>query len=82
MSGLAAREILRRQFEVFGDARFERLAALSNDHLYSLHGSETYRAKRNVWTRTWPTTVETALRQAPEPDGKPRHVRVDSFHAG
>ena len=27
MSGLATREILRRQFEVFGEARFERLAA-------------------------------------------------------
>ena len=27
MSGLATREVLRRQFEVFGDARFEHLAA-------------------------------------------------------
>ena len=81
MSGLATREVLRRQFEVFGDARFERLAALSNGHLYNLRGSATYRAKRTVWTRTRPTTVEIALRQAPEPDGKPGHVRVDTVHA-
>ena len=44
MSGPAAREVLRRQSEVFGDARFERLAAPSNGHLYNLRGSPTYRA--------------------------------------
>ena len=82
MSGLATREVLRRQFEVFGDARFERLATLSNGHLYNLRGSPTYRAKRTVWTRTRPTTVDIALRQAPEPDGLPGHVRVDTVHQG
>ena len=35
MSGLATREVLRRQFEVFGDARFERLATISNGHVYN-----------------------------------------------
>ena len=71
-----------RQFEVFGDVRFERLATLSNGHLYNLRGSPTYRAKRTVWTRTRPTTVDIALRQAPEPDGLPGHVRVDTVHQG
>ena len=82
MSGLATREVLRRQFEVFGDVRFERLSTLSNGHLYNMRGSPTYRAKRTVWTRTRPTTVEIALRQAPEPEGRPGHVRVDTVHQG
>ena len=82
MSGLATREVLRRQFEVFGDARFARLATLSNGHLYNLRGSPTYRAKRTVWTRTQPTTVEVALPQAPDPQGLPGHVRVDTVHQG
>ena len=82
MSGLATREILRRQFEVFGDVRFVRLAAISNGHVYNLRGSATYRAKRTVWTKTQPTTVTIGLRQAPEPDGKPGHVRVDTVHQG
>ena len=81
MSGLATREVLRRQFEVFGDARFERLAAISNGHVHNLRGSATYRAKRTVWTKTQATTVAIGLRQAPEPDGKPGHVRVDTVHA-
>ena len=81
MSGLATREVLRRQFEVFGDARFEHLAAISNGHVYNLRGSATYCAKRTVWTKTQPATVAIGLRQAPEPEGRPGHVRVDTVHA-
>ena len=80
MSGLATREVLRRQFEVFGDARFERLATISNGHVYNLRGSATYRAKRTVWTKTQGTAVAICLRQAPEPEGRPGHVRVDTVH--
>ena len=32
MSGPATRALMRRQYEVFGDERFERLAGLSNGH--------------------------------------------------
>ena len=81
MSGLATREVLRRQFEVFGDARFERLATISNGHVYNLRASATYRAKRTAWSKTRPTTVAIGLRQAPEPEGQPGHVRVDTVHA-
>ncbi len=82
MSGLATREVLRRQFEVFGDARFERLATISNGHVYNLRGSATYRAKRTVWTKTQGTAVAIGPRQAPEPEGRPGHVRVDTVHQG
>ena len=82
MSGLATREVLRRQFEVFGDARFARLAAISNGHVYNLRNSATYRAKRTLWTRTRPATVNIGLRQAPEPEGRPGFVRVDTVHQG
>ena len=78
MSGLATREVLRRQFEVFGDARFERLATISNGHVYNLRASATYRAKRTAWSKTRPTTVAIGLRQAPEPEGRPGHVRVEA----
>ena len=82
MSGLATGEVLRRQFEVLGDARFERLATISNGHVYNLRASATYRAKRTAWSKTRPTTVAIGLRQAPEPEGRPGHVRVDTVHQG
>ena len=76
MSGLATREVLRRQFAAFGDAGFERLATISNGHVYHLRGSATCRAKRTVWTRTRPATTAIGLRRAPRPEGRPGHVRV------
>ena len=42
MSGPATRAVMRREFEVFGQRRFERLARLSNGHLYNLRRSRTY----------------------------------------
>ena len=35
MSGPATRALMRRQYEGFGDERFERLAGLSSGHLYN-----------------------------------------------
>ena len=82
MSGLATREVLRRQFEVYGEADYARLAAISNGHVYNLRASATYRAKRTAWTKTQATTVAIGLREAPEPKGRPGHVRVDTVHQG
>ncbi len=82
MSGLATREVLRRQFEVFGETDHARLAAISNGHVYNLRGSATYRAARTAWTKTKGTGVNIGLRQAPEPEGMPGHGRVDTVHQG
>ena len=71
MSGLATCEILRRAFEVHGDARFERLAGISRSHVYNLRGSRTYRAKRTTWTKTKGSNVAIAVRKAPAPNGVP-----------
>ena len=82
MSGLATCEILRRAFEVHGDARFERLAGISRSHVYNLRGSRTYRAKRTTWTKTKGSNVAIAVRKAPAPNGEPGFLRVDSVHQG
>ena len=82
MSGLATREVLRRQFEEHGDRRFARLATISNGHVHNLRKSQTYLAKRTVWNKTRPTATAIGLRQAPRPDGQPGHVRVDTVHQG
>ena len=55
MSGPATRALMRRQYEVFGDERFERLAGLSNGHLYNLRRSVTYRRRRTVVAKTQAT---------------------------
>ena len=80
--GPATRAVLRRQYEVFGDERFERLAGLSNGHLYNLRASRTYRTRRSVFTKTRARIVAIAERRKPRPDGQPGFVRVDTVHQG
>ncbi len=82
MSGAATRAVLRRQWQVFGDARFERLAGLSNGHLYNLRASRTYRSVRQAWDRTRPTSVAIGIRRRPQPQGRPGYLRVDTVHQG
>ena len=82
LCGPAACEVLRRQYEVFGDARFERLSRLSPSHLYNLRRSKTYRARRTTVDHTRPTTVRIGERRRPDPAGKPGHLRVDTVHQG
>ena len=36
------RAVMRREFEVFGDVRFGRLARVSTSHLHNLHKSRAY----------------------------------------
>ena len=82
MSGLATCEILRREFEVHGDARFVRLAELSRSHLYNLRASRTCRTRRTTWEKTRPSPVAIAVRKAPEPNGRPGFLRADTVHLG
>ena len=82
MSALATREIPRREHEVHGDARFERLAGVSRSHTYNLRASRAYRTKRTTWEKTRPSPVAVAVRKAPEPNGRPGFLRVDTVHLG
>ena len=82
MSGLGTRAVLRREFAVYGNARFERLAGLSNGHLYNLRKSRTYRTVRRAWDHTRPSRVMIGERRRPNPRGQPGFVRVDTVHQG
>jgi hypothetical protein len=83
MSGLATACVLRRQRDVYGDTRFERLGSISVGHLYNLRNSAPYRAQRVVLTKTRPTKTATiGVRKAPAPEGRPGFIRIDSVHQG
>ena len=83
LSGPATACVLRRQRDVFGEARFARLGSISVAHLYNLRNSAPYRAKRIVKTRTRPVKAVTiGTRKAPAPEGRPGFIRIDSVHQG
>ena len=82
LCGAVTRRMMQRQYAVFGDARFERLAGLSNSHLYRLRRSTTYRRRRLTVAKTRSTQVRIGERRKPHPAGRPGFLRVDSVHQG
>jgi transposase InsO family protein len=80
LSGPATRHILKREFEVYGKAEFERLARLSNGHLYNLRRSPRY--DRRHYEKTRPTVIQIGERRKPEPNAQPGFLRIDTVHQG
>ena len=82
LSGPATRRILQREFRLYGKPEFERLAAISNGHLYNLRRHAHYRQRRKNYQKTRPTTIPIGERRRPDPKGRPGYLRVDTVHQG
>ena len=82
VSGPATKKLMERAFLVFKDVRFERLAGISVSHLYNLRAGTPYQRTRRHWTKTRPTGVPIGQRRAPQPNGMPGYIRIDSVHQG
>ena len=82
LSGTTTRKLCERAFKVHGEARFERLAGISNGHLYNLRQHQTYLSKRGSFDKTRSTKINIGERRKPAPDGRPGYLRVDSVHQG
>ena len=80
LSGPATRHILKREFEVYGKPEFERLAKLSNGHLYNLRRRPRYGLR--TYEKTRPTAVQIGERRKPEPNAQPGFLRIDTVHQG
>jgi hypothetical protein len=82
LSGPATRRIFQREYEVFGNQQYERLAKISVSHLYNLRASARYRNQAAVWEPTRPTGIAIGERRRPDPRGRPGFLRVDTVHQG
>lgn len=82
MSGKATKEILRRQYEVYKDLRFEKVQHISVSHIYNLRGTRQYQSHILYIEKTRAVNANIGIRKKPRPDGKPGFLRVDSVHQG
>ncbi len=82
LSGPATKKLMERAWALFGDARYERLSAISVAHLYNLRQRPGYRRRRQVWTKTKPVSIPIGVRRAPAPNNRAGFLRVDSVHQG
>jgi len=74
--------LCERAFRVFGDARYERLATISNGHRYHLRQVKLYLRQRVMVSKTRSLKVTIGERRKPRPQGQPGFLRVDSVHHG
>lgn len=82
LSGPATKRILERQWQVFSQHEYARLAEISVSHLYNLRRSAGYRKRAGEFTVTTPSRVSLGERRRPDPQGAPGHLRVDTVHQG
>lgn len=84
LSGRATKEILRREYEVFGRKEYAVIATIAQSHIYNLRGNNRqYNSSKAKWVaRTKATDVDIGIRAKPRPDGKPGYLRVDTVHSG
>lgn len=82
LSGPATQQILRRQYEVYGDECFARLRAISSAHIYNLRQSRVYREQAYTIAKTRSVSAPIGVRRRPDPQGMPGYVRVDTVHQG
>ena len=82
LSGPATRKRCERAYQVFADPRFERLARISNGHLYNLRHSTTYQRRRGNVEKTRAVHIRIGERRRPHPQGRPGFVRADTVHQG
>ena len=81
-NGKALRAVCREMYEVYGDARFIRLAQISVSRLYDLKKTEVFRTKALTYTKTRSVQIPIGERKKPYPEGQPGFLRVDSVHQG
>ena len=80
--GPAICHILHREFAVYHNQEYERLAKVSVSHLYNLRRSAVYRRCRVRVHHTRARQVSIGERRTPDPQGKPGYLRVHTVHQG
>jgi len=82
-NGYALIESFRRMYEDFKDVHFERLAYISNGHLYNLRKTKIYQRVSLKFHHTKSISENLiGVREKPNPDNRPGYIRVDSVHGG
>lgn len=82
LSGPVTRKLFQRAYHVFDDKRYERLSKISSAHIYNLRESLAYREVVLTLKKTQPVKNSIGVRRAPEPNGRPGFIRIDTVHQG
>lgn len=78
LNALATKEILRREYEVYGHQEFSNISQVSASHINNLRKTEHYCVHWENRTKSTPSTI--GITKKPENFGIPGSIRVDTVH--
>jgi len=64
------------------DPQYKSIAGVSVSHIYNLRKKPAYKRITKRFIKTKSTTIPIGLREAPQPQGRPGFIRIDSVHQG
>ena len=84
LNGKATKEVMRREFVVFGKKEYANISHISISHLYNIRNTNLqYESSEALFFKhTEATKVNIGLRRKPFPDGIPGFLRIDTVHQG
>ncbi|PJA72165.1 integrase [Candidatus Shapirobacteria bacterium CG_4_8_14_3_um_filter_35_11] len=78
LNSMATKEILRREYEVYGMIKFQNISKVSVSHINNLRHRSIY---RNYWVNgTKSRDIPIGITEAPEANNQPGSIRVDTVH--
>lgn len=78
LNSLATKEIMRREYEVYGQTKFQNISKVSVSHINNLRHRPIY---RNYWVNgTKAREIPIGITEAPETNNQPGSIRVDTVH--
>jgi hypothetical protein len=78
LSDMATKEIMRREYELFGHREFQTIAGISHSNIDNLRHSLIY---KNSWVNhTKARQIPIGITMKPENYGRPGSIRVDTVH--
>ena len=78
LNSLATKEIMRREFEIFGNVEYQNISKVSHSHINNLRKTNLY---KNTWVNpTKPNEVKIGITKKPENNQLPGSIRVDTVH--
>ena len=82
LSGPVTKKLFERAYDVFNDARYQRLSNISSAHIYNLRETQPYRDMALTIKNTKAVKNSIGIRKSPEPEGRPGYLRIDTVHQG
>ena len=82
LSGKATKEILKREYMIYGKSEYETISNISVSHIYNLRATRQYVSRMGIFAKTQPNPIPIGERRKPDNEGKPGYIRVDTVHQG